>query len=36
VVIGPGRHRLIKSEPDECLMAWVDAWDAFKLTELPF
>lgn len=36
VVVGPGRCRLIQNEPDECLMAWVDAWDAFKLTELPF
>ena len=36
VVVGPGRCRLIQNEPNECLMAWLDAWDAFKLTELPF
>ena len=36
VVVGPGRCRLIQNEPDECLTAWVDAWDAFKLAELPF
>ena len=36
VVVGPGRCRLIQNEPNECLMAWVDAWDAFKLAELPF
>ena len=33
LVSGPGRYRLIKSEPDECLMAWVDAWDLFKLDQ---
>lgn len=31
VVAGPGRCRLIQNEPDECLMAWVDAWDRFKV-----
>ena len=36
VVVGPGSCRLIQNEPNECLMAWVDAWDAFKLMELPF
>ena len=33
LVSGPGRCRIIQSEPDECLSAWVDAWDQFKLTE---
>jgi len=32
VVAGPGRCRLIQNEPDECLMAWVDAWDRFKVS----
>ena len=36
VVVGPGRCRLIQSEPNECLGAWVDAWDAFKLENCPF
>ena len=36
VVVGPGRCRLIQNEPNECLMAWLDALDAFRLTELPF
>ena len=32
VVAGPGRCRLMQNEPDECLMAWVDAWDRFKVS----
>jgi len=36
LVSGPGRYRLIKSEPDECLMEWIGAWDAFKLINAPF
>ena len=36
LVSGPGRYRLIKSEPDECLMAWVDAWDFFKMDQALF
>lgn len=36
LVVGPGKSRILQSTPDECLMAWVDCWDAFKLTELPF
>lgn len=33
LVSGPGRYRLIKSDPDECLMEWLGAWDAFKLAQ---
>ena len=33
LVVGPGRCRLIQNEPDECLSAWVDAWDTFKEAE---
>jgi hypothetical protein len=36
VVVGPGRCRLIQNEPDECLGAWVDAWDVFKQEACPF
>lgn len=36
VVVGPGRCRLIQNEPDECLMAWVDAWDVFRQETCPF
>jgi len=36
VVVGPGQCKVLQNEPTECLMAWVDAWDTFKLTELPF
>jgi hypothetical protein len=36
LVSGPGRCRIIQSEPDECLMAWLDAWDVFKLANAPF
>lgn len=36
VVVGPGRCRLIQNEPDECLGAWVDAWDLFKQESCPF
>jgi len=36
VVVGPGCCRVIQSEPDECLGAWVDAWDAFKVHSCPF
>lgn len=36
VVIGPGRSRVIQSDPDECLGAWVDAWDVFKHEACPF
>lgn len=31
VVSGPGRCRLIQSTPDECLMAWLDAWERFRV-----
>jgi hypothetical protein len=33
LVSGPGRYRLIKSEPDDCLIEWLGAWDAFKLAQ---
>ena len=36
LVVGPGRCRVIQSEPDECLGAWVDAWDVFKQEVCPF
>lgn len=36
VVVGPGRSRVIQSDPDECLGAWVDAWDVFKQEACPF
>lgn len=36
VVVGPGRSRVIQSNPDECLGAWVDAWDVFKQEACPF
>jgi len=36
VLVGPGRCRVIQSEPDECLGAWVDAWDVFKQEVCPF
>jgi len=36
VVIGPGRSRVIQSDPDECLGAWVDAWDVFRHEACPF
>jgi hypothetical protein len=36
VVVGPGRSRVIQSDPDECLSAWVDAWDLFKVEACPF
>ena len=36
VVVGPGRCRVIQNEPNECLTAWLEAWEAFKLTELQF
>lgn len=35
VVAGPGRTRLIPQDPDLCLGAWVDAWDAYQLAQ-PF
>ena len=36
VVVGPSRCKLLRNDPDECLTAWLEAWEAFKLTELPF
>lgn len=36
LVSGPGRCRLIQNEPDECLGAWVDAWDNFKIDQTLF
>jgi len=36
VVVGPGRSKLIQNEPDECLGAWVDAWDLFRQESCPF
>lgn len=36
VVVGPGRCRLIQSEPDKCIGAWLDAWELFKLKNCPF
>jgi hypothetical protein len=36
VVAGPGTTRLIAQEPDECLGAWVDCWDAYQLTQPDF
>ena len=36
LVVGPGKSKVLQNTPDECLMAWVDSWDQFKLTELPF
>ena len=36
LVSGPGRCRLIQNEPDECLGAWVDAWDNFKIEQSLF
>jgi len=36
LVVGPGKSKVLQSTPDECLMAWVDSWDQFKLTELLF
>jgi hypothetical protein len=36
VVVGPNRCKLLQSEPNECLMEWVDCWDNFKLENCPF
>ena len=36
LVVGPGKSKVLQNKPDECLEAWVDSWDQFKLTELPF
>jgi len=36
VVAGPGATRLIAQDPDECLGAWVDCWDAYQLTQPDF
>lgn len=36
VVVGPGKCKVLQNEPDECLMAWVDAWDLFRLENCPF
>lgn len=36
VVVGPGKCKVLQNEPDECLMAWVDAWDVFRLENCPF
>ena len=35
-VIAPGDSRVISTDVNEGLMAWTDAWDAFKLLECPF
>ena len=35
-VIAPGESRVISTDVNEGLMAWGDAWDAFKLLECPF
>ena len=38
LVSAPGQCRVLSSEPDECSMAWVDAWDKYKahLDLMPF
>ena len=36
LVVGPGRTNLLQSHPDECLLAWVDAWDIFRLQNCSF
>jgi len=36
VVVGPNRCRLIQNEPDDCIGAWLDAWDVFQLENCPF
>ena len=36
VVAGPGITTLKEDDPDECLMAWLGAWDAFQLTQPDF
>ena len=36
VVAGPARTHAISQEPDECLSAWVDAWDKFNLLQPDF
>ena len=36
LIVGPTQTRLISEEPNDCLGAWVDAWDAFKLLECPW
>lgn len=36
LVCGPGESKLIEQEPDECLGAWVDAWDIFKMENVVF
>jgi len=36
LVSGPGRCRIIQTEPDECLSSWVDAWDLFRTEHVPF
>ena len=38
LVSAPGQCRVLSSEPDECSMAWVDAWDKYKahLDVMPF
>ena len=33
VVSGPGVVEVKTTDPDECHMAWVDAWDAFQLLQ---
>jgi hypothetical protein len=35
-VAGPGAVNLIANEPDECLGAWVDCWDAYQLLQPDF
>lgn len=36
VVAGPGVTRVVANEPDECLSAWVDCWDAYQLLQPDF
>ena len=35
-VIAPGDSRVISTDVSEGLMAWTEAWDAFKILECPF
>jgi hypothetical protein len=36
VVSGPEECKVLQNTPDECLAAWVDAWDVYKLENYPF
>ena len=33
LVCGPGKTRILEQKTDECVSAWVDAWDFFKLDQ---